>query len=185
MRKPKIITVFIILIIVGVIISICVTNEKEPQIDTIKEITPEEEISEEQERKTIISLFFKDKETQELTQEARSIDAKLLSGNPYEEIMKLLIEGPKVGNLEKTIPDGTKINSIIIKGSIVYLDLSREFIDNHEGGLDKESQTIYSIVNTLTELNEVSSVKILIDGQENLEFKDGCINFKGNFERND
>lgn len=185
MKRQKLIIAFIILIISGVVIPICIKNKNEEEKQKIEEIIPQEEISEEQERKTVITLFFKDKETGELSKEARSIDAKLLSGNPYEELMKLLIEGPKVGNLGKTIPEGTKINSINIKGNIVYLDLSKEFIENHEGGLDKESQTIYSIVNTLTELNEVSFVRILIDGQENMGFKDGGLNFKENFERND
>ena len=38
-------------------------------------------------------------------------------------------------------------------------------------------------MNTLTELNEVSGVKILINGQENKEFKDRKINFKDTFTR--
>lgn len=185
MRKKRLVIAFIILIILGVIICVCVRNKNEQELEVLEEITPEEEISEEQERKTIITLYFKDKETGELSQEARCIDAKLLSGNPYEELMKMLIEGPQVENLQKTIPEGTKINSINIKGNTVFVDLSKEFIDWHEGGLENENKTIYSIVNTLTELNEVTFVRILIDGQENLEFKDGCMNFKDNFERND
>ena len=43
----------------------------------------------------------------------------------------------------------------------------------------------YSIVNTLTELNEVSSVKFLINGDENKSFKDGNITFKEVFTKND
>ncbi|MFU2362245.1 MAG: GerMN domain-containing protein, partial [Clostridiales bacterium] len=39
-------------------------------------------------------------------------------------------------------------------------------------------------VNTLTELNEVNGVKILINGQENKEFKGGKFNFKDTFTRN-
>ena len=43
---------------------------------------------------------------------------------------------------------------------------------------------IYAIVNTLTELNEVSGVKILINGEQNLGFNDNKINFKDIFGRN-
>lgn len=49
--------------------------------------------------------------------------------------------------------------------------------------MDAENMTIYSIVNTLTELNEVNSVKILINGREDQSFKDNKINFKNAFMR--
>ena len=45
----------------------------------------------------------------------------------------------------------------------------------------KESNTIYSIVNTLTQLNEIDSIKILIEGQENQAFKDNQIKFNETF----
>ena len=63
------------------------------------------------------------------------------------------------------------------------IDLSKEFIDNHEGGEEAENLTIYSIVNTLTELNEVASVKILINGREDQSFNDNKINFRNAFVR--
>ena len=54
----------------------------------------------------------------------------------------------------------------------------KEFIENHSGGENKESTTIYSIVNTMTALTEVNGIKVLIDGKENESFKDEKINFK-------
>ena len=85
--------------------------------------------------------------------------------------------------LQSAIPTGTKVLGAELKGDVVYLDLSNEFIENHEGGEKAEQATIKAIVNTLTELNEVSGVKILINGQENKEFKDRKINFKDTFTR--
>ena len=67
----------------------------------------------------------------------------------------------------------------------MYVDLSKEFIENAPSGIDEESMVIYSIVNTLTELNEVTNVKFLINGEENKEFKDGKISFKETFKKND
>ena len=182
MRLKKIL---IILIGVGILsVIIFALGRKNEEMQRVEEIIPEQEISEEQERKTIIKLYFKDKETGELREEFRTIDVKLLASNPYEKLIRMLIEGPKSEHLQKIIPEGTKINSIKIECNTVYVDLSKEFIDNHVEGIENERKTIYSIVNTLTELNEVTFVRILIEGQENLEFKDGCMNFKENFERN-
>ena len=44
-----------------------------------------------------------------------------------------------------------------------------------------ESATIYSIVNTMTNLTEVNAVKILIDGEENKAFNDNKIKFDDPF----
>jgi spore germination protein GerM len=95
--------------------------------------------------------------------------------------MKLLIEGPKSEKLENTIPDGTKINKIELKGNILWIDFSQEFIENHKNGAEEESKTIYSIVNTMTQLNEVDGVKIVIDGKENCAFSDNAISLKDAF----
>lgn len=57
------------------------------------------------------------------------------------------------------------------------MDFSKEFIENHQGGEEKEKATVYSIVNTLCELTEVNKIKILINGEENKSFKDEKIKF--------
>lgn len=181
--KKKILVVFIILLVIAVIILFCTKSRQEEVVQ--EDITPEEEISEEQERKTMISLYFVNKETMELTKENRMIDAKMLTNDPYKELILMLLDGPKTESLKATIPEGTKLNNVSFSGNTVCVDFSKEFIDNHQGGIDDESKTIYSIVNTLTELNEVTFVRILIDGQENMQFADGCMNFNNNFERND
>ena len=51
--------------------------------------------------------------------------------------------------------------------------------------IEAETTTIYSIVNTLTELNEVNSVKILINGKENQSFKNSTIKFERLFTKED
>ena len=147
------------------------------------EYTPEQEISDEQFRNTIVKLFFKEINSNNLRTEARSVDAKELISNPYLALMKLLIEGPSDDTLEKTVPEGTLVNNAILAGDTVVLDLSEAFVANHPGGTEAENATIYSIVNTLTELNEVNSVKILIDGKENLGFNDNGIIFDNAFVR--
>lgn len=180
MNKKIILTIIIIAILIGIgvwyFFFYNVGNENE-----INEIIPEEEISEEQMRQTIVSLYFYNESTKSLVPEGRLIDVKELVEEPYKKLMELLIEGPQNTSLSKTIPEGTRINKIELKGETLYLDLSQEFIENHEGGEDKESITIYSIVNTMTNLTEVNSIKILIDGEENKAFKDNKIKFDDPF----
>lgn len=171
----KIILIILIIIAIGLGIWSFFNRKKETKVS---EYQPEEEISEEQLRQTIVSLYFTDKNTNQLVPEGRLVDVKLLLKDPYKALMQLLIDGPKNEKLEKSIPDGTKINKIELKNDVLYIDLSKEFIDKHIGGEENESNTIYSIVNTMTTLTEVNGVKILINGEENKEFKDKKLNFK-------
>lgn len=181
MNKKIIIPIIIlVLILIAVGVWYFFFYNKNAQTST-NEITPEEEISDEQMRQTIVALYFYSEETQSLVPEGRLIDVKELLENPYIKLMELLIEGPQNEGLSKTIPDGTKVNKAEMKGDILYLDLSKEFIENHSGGEDKESTTIYSIVNTMTSLTEVDSVKILINGEENKAFNDNLIKFDDPF----
>ena len=148
-----------------------------------KEIEPQEEISDEQMRQTIVTLYYQNKETKELMPEGRMIDAKELLADPYTTLLKLLLEEPKNEKLQKVIPEGTRVLKTELKGDMLYVDLSKEFIDNHAGGEEAENITIYAIVNTLTELKEVNSIKVLINGKEDQGFKDGKKNFKNAFVR--
>lgn len=179
--NKKIILIIIILAIligVGVWYFFFFSKNNEQQVN---EIIPEEEISEEQMRQTIVSLYFYNESAKSLASEGRLIDAKELVEDPYRKLMELLIEGPQNTSLSKTIPDGTRVNKAELKGETLYLDLSKEFIENHQGGEEQESITIYSIVNTMTNLTEVNAVKILIDGKENQAFKDNKIKFDDPF----
>ena len=189
-KRIIIILIFIILIIgiiTGVYIVVKNKNEKNNienekiKIKEIVEYTPQEEITEEQMRQTMVSLYFKNNNG--LIPEVRLIDVKELIENPYEKILNMLIQGPKNENLQKVIPEGTKINKIEKEGEILIIDFSQEFIENHIGGEIEEKLTIEAIVKTVTELTEINGIKIKINGEENKEFKDGKIKFNKIFNR--
>ena len=79
--------------------------------------------------------------------------------------MNLLIKGPQSSNLKKLIPDGTVIHDINIKNSCAEINLSNEFLEL--GDEKNKLKIINSIVNTLTNLKEINSVKFLINGETN------------------
>ena len=172
-----------ILMYVGIILGLIfviylgwiINMNKEIQEHSI--ITPEEEISDNQLRQTIVTLYFGDKESKEITPEARQIDIKELMENPYKTLIKLLIEGPKNEDLVKLIPEGTELNNIELNNNIVYIDFSDNFIKEQNLGEEQEKIIINSILKTLIELNEVNGIKILINGEENKAFLDGGISF--------
>lgn len=187
MKNKRILLILVAVVIVLGICSYVIYSkvQKNKQINEISEYTPQEEITDSQLRQTIVSLYFNSKDTNTLMPEGRAIDVKELTKEPYLTLVNLLIQGPKNEKLEKVIPDGTTVNKVEFKNGVVCIDFSKEFVENHQEGVEKESKTIYSIVNTLTQLNEVEAVKILIDGKEDGEFKDAGIKFTEAFVKKD
>ena len=170
MKNKKILIIFVclfLIVLIGGYFAInYVKNKNEETI--VEEYVPEEEITEEQLRQTIVSLYFLDTQTNELVPEARLIDIKEMMTVPYEKLVNLLIEGPKNEKNKKIIPDNTKLLRNYLEGDCLVLDFSQEFL-NYDKEKGKEN-LVNSIVNTLTELSEINKVKILIEGKENQEF---------------
>ena len=172
MSKKIIFRTILIIVAVIVLVVIIALNFSAEMVENVENetvIEPEQEISEEQMRQTGVVLHFEDKESQQLVEEERKVDAKDLIDNPYLYVVNLLISGPKDERLQNPIPEGTKVNKVELKGDCAYVDLSKEFLNN--SGMNP----IYAVVNTLTELKEVNSVKILIDGEEQDNMKEAFV----------
>lgn len=184
MKKKILIIIGILVVIIGIVIGI-ITNSSEEIVTNISEYVPEIEISDEELRKTIVTLYFKDATTNKLSSEARFIDSKELLRDAYKVLIKMLINGPKDKDLECLIPVNTQVIGTELKGDCLIINFSKEFLDVDKSDSVRVSQLIYSIVNTLTELKEISKVKFLIDGEEVDAFSDIGIDFKSEFIRID
>lgn len=126
--------------------------------------------------KVPIHLYFSNQSTNKLNLEVRYIplsEAKKSVNNLATVIVKELVKGPSPNTgLKATIPADTKLYSgVIVNSGTAIVDLSQDFISKHPGGKNEEQLTIYSIVNSLTELKEISKVKFLISGKDQKEFK--------------
>lgn len=171
MKKKIIIIGVLIILIIGLIIYLYINNNE------VEEYIPEEEISQEDEKKATVTLFFQNKETKTLEAESKNVNSNDLLLKPYESIINLLIEGPESEGLEKLIPDGVILNNIVLENYCLKIDFSRQFIENCSDDEVVRKNIIDSIFNTVTQLNEVSTIKILIDGVENLGFPNSEIKF--------
>lgn len=171
-KTKKIIFILIMLIIIGGIIFICIKNKdkKQTAIGEGLEYTPQEEISDTQMRQTSINLYYLNSSTKELKSETKSVDAKLLIENPYKKIVELLIEGPKSEGLTNVFPENAKILDAKIENNCVTLNFSEE-ISNFKDDVQKYN-IINSILNSLSQLNEVNSVKILVNNKEDKNFNE-------------
>lgn len=107
-----------------------------------------------------VVLYFSDDQAQKLIKETRSVpETDAVARITVEELMK----GPEEGGVA-TIPTGTKLLGIVVEDGLAKVDFSEEFIDNHPGGSAGEEMTVYSIVDTLTEISNIKRVKFLVEG---------------------
>lgn len=174
MKNKKILILFIISVILIVVIGYFaikfVKQKKDNEIQN--EYVPQEEISDEQSRETIVSLYFTDKETGLLKPEARLVNVKDLIKLPYNTLVELLISGPKNDKLKVVIPENTKLLNASLDKECLTLDFSSEILNYNKDDSMLKNNLIYSIVNTVTELNEVNKVKFLVNGQTSSDFEE-------------
>ena len=135
-----------------------ITQEIPYQEEEKKEVQPEliEEMVE-------VNLYFSDSQAMYLVPEKRKIPQ---TPSLARQVVSELINGPKNSDFYPTIPEGTIVNEVYIVDDIAYIDLSEEIFKNHSGGSSGELMTVYSIVNTLTEILPIKGVQILVEGNE-------------------
>jgi len=174
MKNKKILILFIISVILIVVIgyfAIKIVKQKKSN-EISDEYVPQEEISDEQSRETIVSLYFTDKETGLLKPEARLVNVKDLIKSPYSVLIELLVSGPKNDKLKVVIPENTKLLNASLDKECLTLDFSSEILNYSKDDSMLKNNLIYSIVNTVTELNEVNKVKFLVNGQNCSDFEE-------------
>ena len=166
MKKRIIIFIVLLVVLLGAYFLVAYLSGGEEKKEEYQDYTPQEEISEEQYRETIVNLYFLNKDSKELMGEARAIDAKTLAINPYKKLIELLLEGAQNEKLERIIPEGTTVYDASIEAGCVIINFSKEILNFGEDKVLKNN-IVNSIYKTLSELTEVSSIRFLVEGEEN------------------
>ncbi len=119
---------------------------------------------------TTLTLYFANKNGDKLVTER--VNVKGSSNISAEKlVVESLIKGPVAKDTDyPTLPAGTKILSISTKDGICYVNLNEGFLE--QGYNVTEAVTIYSIVDSLTELSGISKVQILVNGETNQVYKE-------------
>lgn len=115
--------------------------------------------------KTNVTLYFGDEMGEGLVAERRNVEIPS-SSTVERTVVDEIIKGPTGSDKISVIPAGVKVLSVETKNRVCFVNLSKEFIDKFTGGSAGEILTVYSIVNSLTELDTVGSVQLLIEGEK-------------------
>ncbi len=118
-----------------------------------------------------VALYFKGKEAMKLEKEYRNVSMERIRKNIAKTIVEELLKGPISEDFYRVIPEDAKLLGVEIEGSVAKINLSAEFVTKQEGEANA-LLAVYSIVNSLTEITEIESVKFMIEGVEEPTFKD-------------
>ena len=130
----------------------------------VDELNPQDQ---KQSKETV--LYFANKQGNRLKKITTDI-----TYNAVEPIARLLVEQLIAGvssiqnidetKLQSAVPSKTTLNNLTIRDNICYLDLSRDF-EQQDPNVSSEV-IVYSIVDTLCELPEVTKVQFSVDGEQ-------------------
>lgn len=136
----------------------------------VDELNPQDQ---KQSKETV--LYFANKQGNRL----RKITTDI-TYNAVEPIARLLVEQLIAGvssiqnidetKLQSAVPSKTTLNNLTIRDNICYLDLSRDF-EQQDPNVSSEV-IVYSIVDTLCELPEVTKVQFSVDGEQKEKYGD-------------
>jgi germination protein M len=110
---------------------------------------------------TTLTLYFASEDGTKLVPETREVH---YSSNISLEklVIEKLTSGPKTVGLLATIPTGTKLITLTVVDGVCYVNLDETFRNQNEE--ISEQVVLYSIVDSLTNLDSVDKVQISING---------------------
>ena len=133
-------------------------------------------------QKTKIVLYFPQKNGDKLIRETRRVE--LQNALSLEKtIINELIKGPEKSQSANALAQETKLLGIETKNDVCFVNFSSEFISKTGSGSLNTTLALYSVVNSLCELENVKSVQILINGENGVEFGNFVLDIP--YERND
>lgn len=156
MQKWIILTVVVVLAILTTVI---VFNM---EIET--EYVPEVEASSESLRKTNVSLYFKNKQSNLIDKVNILIDSKKLIKDPYNEILTMLINDHEDENLVSVFPENCIYPEVTFDNGVVKVDFKGDtrLLDENVN-IDEIKKVLND---SLKQFNEVENVVLLVNSNE-------------------
>lgn len=137
----------------------------------------------EEDTKVILRLYFANAQGDGLIAVNRELshNADISNVSMEKVVLEQLIKGPASNETFPTINPDTKIVSVTVKDGVCYINFDSAF----ETAINNVTTdvTIYSIVNSLSELSNINKVQFSIDGDSDNRFRDKY-DFSTVFERN-
>ena len=111
-----------------------------------------------------LQLYFQDSDHRYLLESVCTV-TDLAAEQVPEYLIRQLIQGPADAGMLPVIPEGTMLLSTSVEDNLCIVDFSAEFMTNKPATALEERMVLYAVVNTLTGLDEIDRVQILVEGE--------------------
>jgi spore germination protein GerM len=119
-----------------------------------------------QEEAQALRIYFAKKGRDNLASELRKVRKRSMLIAQARQIVETVLEGPADQSLYQIIPKGTTLRGLFFDSGVFIVDLSHEFLAIQNQGIAEQILGVYSLVNSLTELDARAKVRFLINGTE-------------------
>ena len=128
----------------------------------------------------VVRLYFASSDYTAFNAEDRRIEVN--RNQPIEKyVVEEIIKGPRGDKSIATVPADTKVRNVMTQDKVCYVDLSAEFVSKQNSEETTVYFAIYTIVNSLTRLDNIEKVQFLIEGEKQEDYK-GFMDFSKPFE---
>ncbi|MGM0598394.1 MAG: GerMN domain-containing protein [Candidatus Rifleibacteriota bacterium] len=114
----------------------------------------------------MLTLYFPDKEQDGLITESRRVRKTKMLTSQAKQVINEVLRGPDNPELYSPLPPDLKLRGIFFESGVFFIDLDKEFKLLSRTGAAEQLLGVYSIVNSLTELDPNARIRFLIDGRE-------------------
>jgi spore germination protein GerM len=139
------------------------SSTKKSESNPKKDSPPDSKTTEPGRTAQTIVLYFSDSKAEYLASEEREVSLNS-EADRYRAAVQALVEGPKVSGHYRTIPSNMTVQDVKYENGTVTINFGPSFAESYPQGSTGETMFLYSIVNTLTEFNEVRGVIFLAEG---------------------
>lgn len=129
--------------------------------------------------KTELTLYFADETGNRLVPEKREV-VHNINTSLEQLVVEQLIAGPGQEGHNPTLPSDCKIQSLSVTDNVCYINFDSAFANTTLAV--NEYIPIYSIVDSLSEMTTVTKVQIMINGSQDVMFRD-VVSLNTTFER--
>ena len=130
--------------------------------------------------KTELTLYFANSTGDKLVAEKREV-AHNINTSMEQLIVEQLIAGPSDSSHQAVLPSDCKILSVSVTDNICYINFDSAFLNSNQAV--NEYIPIYAIVNSLVDKTSVSKVQIMVNGSQDVMFRE-VVSLNTAFERN-
>lgn len=120
--------------------------------------------AEEEPRQVSVELYFPRSAGRGLGFEVRELTLTE-DDDLYAAVTRALLDGPESGALRTLFPEGTEVLDTRMDNGICNVNFSAALMENAPAGQGEQDLLLYSIVDTLGNLDAVNAVQLLVEGE--------------------